>query len=197
MKFIAHRINQNHLLEGFSTDIGAEIDVRVWQDELILAHDPFQFGEELETYLKNYNHSTLIINVKCERIEDKILELLKKYQINDFFFLDSSIPMIYKLSNEKNTNIAVRLSELEPMEQVQKFEGRVNWVWVDCFSQFILTKEVEAEIHKMGFKICLVCPSLQGRPQDIQNHISTIKSQKILIDAVCSKIDYFDQWMKP
>ncbi len=195
MKFIAHRINQKHLLQDVSNDIGAEIDVRAWKDKLILAHEPYVFGEELESFLKQYKHSTLILNIKCERIEYKILELLNQYNIDDYIFLDSSIPMINKLSYDNVSNIAVRLSELEPMEQVRKFAGRVKWVWVDCFSHFVLTKEVETEIHQMGFKICLVCPSLQGRPQDIESHLSIINAQKIEIDAVCSKIDHYDQWI--
>ncbi len=195
MKFIAHRLNQHHLLDSLPKELGVEVDIRVWQDELILAHDPYQFGEELESFLKVYQHSTLIFNIKCEQVEYKILELVKKYQITDYFFLDSSIPMINKLSSNYSDHLAVRLSELEPIEQLRLFVNKASWVWVDCFSQFILTKEMESEIHKMGFKICLVCPSLQARPQDIQNHISTIKSQKILIDAVCSKIDHYDQWI--
>ncbi|PIP89159.1 MAG: hypothetical protein COW01_00275 [Bdellovibrionales bacterium CG12_big_fil_rev_8_21_14_0_65_38_15] len=196
MKFIAHRINQSHHLEKVDHKLGVEVDVRVWQDELILAHDPFQFGEKLETFLKNYHHSTLIFNIKCEQIEPKVIELAKKYSINDYFFLDSSIPMINKLTKANIDQFAIRLSELEPIEQLHSFSGKAQWVWVDCFTRFILTREMEQEIHKMGFKVCLVCPSLQGRSHEIEQYISMIKSQKIKVDAVCSKIEFYDQWMK-
>lgn len=195
MKFIAHRLNQHHLLDSLPKELGVEVDVRVWQDELILAHDPYQFGEELESFLKAYQHSTLIFNIKCEQVEYKILELVNKYQITDYFFLDSSIPMINKLCHENSRHLAIRLSELEPIEQLRLFKNRAGWVWVDCFTQLILTKKLEEEIHKLGFKICLVCPSLQGRPQDIGEHISIIRSQEISIDAVCSKIDHYNQWI--
>lgn len=36
----------------------------------------------------------MILNVKSERIEHKILELLRKYNIKDYFFLDFTFPMI-------------------------------------------------------------------------------------------------------
>ena len=55
----------------------------------------------------------MILNIKSERIEYKVLNLLQKYNINNYFFLDSSFPMIYQLSEEGEKNIAVRYSEFE------------------------------------------------------------------------------------
>lgn len=188
-------MNQQHHLENIPKSVGAEIDVRVWQDELVLAHEPFKIGEDIENYLKNYAHSTLIFNIKCEQIEYRILELVQKYQITDYFFLDSSIPMMNKLADKYSDHLAVRFSEFEPIEQLRLFSSRAKWVWVDCFNRFILTQDHTVEMKKLGFKICLVCPSLQGRPQDIQSHIDKIKSEKIQIDAVCSKLDYQSLWL--
>ena len=98
MQYIAHRVNQLEQLRELPTEYGAEIDLRDRAERLILQHDPFADGEDAEPFFANYKHGTLILNVKSERIEYRVLELLKKYSITDYFFLDSSLPMIVKLS---------------------------------------------------------------------------------------------------
>lgn len=198
MEFIAHRINTTKELQNIPKDCGVEIDIRPWaDDDLILAHDPWTKGEKLEDFLKVYEHGTLILNIKSERIEHKVSELITKYQIRDYFFLDSSLPMINMLAHKGiENNMAIRLSEIESIEGIIPHKGRVKWVWVDCFTKFILTKELEEKIHQMGFKICLVSPELQGREEDIEKHIDSIKQAKLKIDAVCSKIKHKNTWLK-
>lgn len=195
MEYIAHRINTSKELKCISTDFGVEIDIRGWGEKLILQHDPFIVGEELNEYFKNYNHGTLILNVKCERLEIKILELLKKYKIKKYFFLDSTIPMINALTkHHKISKIAVRFSELESFENLKKFSGKVEWVWVDCFDNFILTKKLQEEIHGLGYKICIVSPELQGRQDDINIYRDYIYSNNIEIDAICTKVYNIPLW---
>ncbi|MCW7472079.1 PI-PLC domain-containing protein [Leptospira levettii] len=194
-KFIAHRINSSSGLLEIPEDVGVEIDLRDFGDKLILAHDPFIEGEDFEKYLSQYKQTgTLILNVKSERIEYKILEILKKYDITNYFFLDSSFPMIYKLANEGEANIAIRFSEFEGMDTIRNMAGKVKWVWVDCFSEFPLNKEIEIEIHSLGYSLCLVSPELQGRDYDIEKYSNYIKQKGIKIDAICSKIYNRDRW---
>ena len=69
-----------------------------------------------EEYLKHYDHGTMILNIKSERIEFRVLELLKKYKVEKYFFLDSSFPMIYLLSEQGEKNIALRFSEFEGLD---------------------------------------------------------------------------------
>ena len=198
MKFYAHRINTINELSKISSSDGVEIDLRAYKDEIILAHDPFMMGESFENFLEHYGHSGLILNVKSERIEFKVLELLKKYQIKDYFFLDSSIPMSNLLFNKAGeTNIAVRFSELEPLEGILPFAHKAKWVWVDCFTKFILTKEIEEKIHELGFKICLVSPELQGREEDIEKYVKTVNANGLCIDAICTKIRNKEKWLSP
>ena len=197
MEFIAHRINSKEELANIPKDCGIELDVRPWGNDLIMEHDPFVNAQSLEELLKEYNHGTLIFNIKSERVEYKVLELVKKYHIKDYFFLDSSLPMINLIAHkEGNPNMAIRFSELEPIESLIPHQGKVKWVWVDCFTKFILTKEIEEKIHQMGFKICIVSPELQGRADDLVEHKKIISDQNIKIDAVCSKIYNKETWLK-
>ena len=89
MEFIAHRVNTIEELKKVPKEYGVELDLRDFGERLILQHDPFMDGEDFEKYLKYYNHGTMILNIKSERIEHKVLELIKKYNIQNYFFLDS------------------------------------------------------------------------------------------------------------
>ena len=113
-QFICHRINTFKELNKIDKQFGVEIDIRDdhKSGKLILAHDPFLEGDSFEEYLKNYKNNTLILNIKSERVELECLNLLEKYNIKNYFFLDSSFPMIYLLNKGyKNNNIACRFSE--------------------------------------------------------------------------------------
>ena len=98
MIFVAHRINTIEELKKIDKEYGIEIDIRDYGNKLILKHDPFininENNEELEEFLKYYQHRFIILNIKSERIEYKVLELMRKYNITDYFFLDSPFPMI-------------------------------------------------------------------------------------------------------
>jgi len=86
MEYIAHRINTIEGLKKLPNEYGVELDLRDFGNRLILQHDPFKDGEDFEKYLKYYNHGTMILNIKSERIEFQVLELIKKYNIKKYFF---------------------------------------------------------------------------------------------------------------
>ena len=135
MKFIAHRINTVKELINIPTKFGIEIDLRDYKGEIILNHEPFEKGDFLEDFLSNYQHNTLILNIKSESIEYKILDLLKKYNIINYFFLDSSFPMIFKFMEMKIKDFAIRVSEFEDINTAVRCAGLSNWVWIDCLTK--------------------------------------------------------------
>lgn len=194
MEYIAHRINTIKELIKLPSKYGVELDVRDCGKDLVIVHNPFEEGENFEEYLKNYHHGTMIINVKSERIEYKITELLEKYSIKEYFFLDSSIPMIYLLSNNGNKNSAVRFSEIEPVELALAMKGRAKWVWVDCFSELPINQNNYNLLKVAGFKLCLVSPELQGQPEKISKYKKYLKDNNIVFDAICTKSYNIDLW---
>ena len=195
MEFIAHRINKKEELEKVSREYGVEIDLRDNIDGTIyINHDPFVLGENFENYLKEYNHGTMILNIKSERIELKILELLKKYNIKNYFFLDSSFPMIKLLSDKGEKNIALRYSEYEGLDTLEKMQGKVDWVWVDWFTKLPIDNKIYRKIKDMGYKLCLVSPELQGQPEKIELYAKQIKGEKIEFDAICTKEYNMKRW---
>ena len=188
MQYICHRVNKAVDLAGMPAAFGAEIDLRDGLDgRIYLEHDPFTPGEDFQTYLRSYHHGTLILNVKSERIEERALELVKEAGVKDYFFLDSSFPMIHLLAGKGITDVALRFSEWEGLDTIRNMAGRVKWVWADCFTRCVLTAENTAELKAMQYQICIVSPELQGRAQDIEVHAQYLKSQGIEPDAICTK----------
>ena len=194
MEFIAHRINTIKELKKVPKEYGVEVDLRDFGDRLILQHDPFKDGEDFEKYLKHYNHGTIILNIKSERIEFRVLDLLIKYKVKDYFFLDCSFPMIYLLSEQGEKNIALRFSEFEGLDTIINMKDKVKWVWVDCFNSFPLNDEAYKIIKDNKLKICIVSPELLGRGNEIKSYIDIIQNRGFIIDAVCSKISNYIYW---
>ena len=92
-----------------------------------------------------------------------------------------------------NKRIAIRYSEIEPIEEVMLFENRCSWVWVDIFTKLPLDKKVYDYLSRY-FKICLVCPERLGRPEDIPKYIEQMKKDDIKIDAIMTSKKYTSQW---
>lgn len=195
MEYIAHRINTLAQLRQLPEEYGAELDLR---DDLTgriyIQHHPFEDGEDFEDYLKEYHHGTMILNVKSERIEHRVLELLEKYCIENFFFLDSSFPMIKLLSDMDEHRLAVRYSEYEGMDTLEAMAGKADWVWVDTFSRLPLDSNSFLHIRQLGYRLCLVSPELQGQQEKIRLYQEQMISEKLQFDAICSNIDNIHRW---
>lgn len=190
--YVSHRINTIEELRATPKEYGVEVDIRDFGKNLVLQHDPYKSGELFETYLRYYDHSFIILNIKSEGIELKILELLNKFHIDNYFFLDSSFPMIYKLL-KWNVNVAIRLSEFEGMDTLRRL-NRPVFVWVDCFENFPLSMWDFTEIVNMGMQICYVSPELQNRPEDILKYKKFILDNKMIPSMICCKENNIKEW---
>lgn len=197
MEFISHRVNTINDLKNTPIEFGVELDLRDNIDgSIYINHDPFVVGENFEDYLREYKHGTMILNIKSERIEYKVLDLLKKYNIEKYFFLDSSFPMIKALTDQGELNIALRYSEYEGIDTIKLMSGRAKWVWVDCFNSFPLEEDTYLKLKNMGYKLCFVSPELQGQPEKIEEYAGNIKKKNINFDAICTKLYNIDGWKK-
>lgn len=196
MEYIAHRINTIEELKQIPKEYGVELDLRDYGERLILQHDPFKDGEDFEEYLKHYDHGTMILNIKSERIEHKVLELIQKYNIKKYFFLDSSFPMIYLLSKSGEENIALRFSEFEGIDTILNMTGKVKWIWVDCFSKLPITAQNYKLLKEHGFKFCLVSPELQAQNEKLETYKQYLQDEGIAFDAICTKIYNIQKWNK-
>lgn len=204
MHIISHRVNTIKDLSHVDYTHGIEIDIRYHDNDLILYHDPFhtkddapeKFEDLLAEYVKNHT-GTIILNIKTEGVESRCISLMNKYNYTNWFFLDLSMPYFVIYSNKAASkeiegftpdNLAVRFSEFEPIEYALSFEGKVRWVWVDCFTKMPLTQDNAQKLKDANFKLCLVAPELQkhdiDRAVEFQN---ILQNNNIKLDAVCTK----------
>lgn len=195
MEYIAHRINNVGELKMLPEEYGVELDLRDGLDgRIYIEHNPFMGGEDFEEYLKEYHHSILILNIKSERIEHEVIILLEKYNIKQYFFLDSSFPMIKLLSDIGEKNVALRYSEFEGMDIIRNMAGKVDWIWVDCFTRLPIDNATYNEIKTLGYKICLVSPELQGQDEKIEEYAQQLINEFIQADAICTKKYNIQRW---
>lgn len=186
---ISHRINflDSDISKTIFNDVdGIEFDIRSSGGDIIVQHDPFVKGQLFSDFLSFCPPDKLyIVNIKSEGIERVAIQHLEEHTIHNFFLLDCSIPMMVRLGKEGERRMAVRFSEYESIDTVVKMAPFVSWVWVDVFSQFPLTKEIEEQIHALGLLICVVSPELQG--QSDKRMIYKQMMENMTIDAICTK----------
>ena len=197
-QFICHRINNSKDLDKIDNIFGIELDIRDCHNtgEIILAHDPFSDGELFDKYLEKYNHNTLILNIKSERTELECLKLMEKYNIINYFFLDSSFPMINLLNKKySNNNFASRFSEYECLEFTENIKDLIKWIWIDCFTIMPLNSEIYSRIKKLDKKICIVSPELQGQEEKISLYRQQLFDNNIIPNAICCKEYNIYEWI--
>lgn len=165
--------------------LGIEFDVREGTFAPVVAHDPWTSAVPLSTFLDACHHAFYIVNIKCEGIEPEVLRQLRLRKLEDFFLLDCSFPSLVRLSAQGERRLAVRVSEFESIETARSLRGRVDWIWVDCFTRLPLLAETCDALRAEGFKLCLVSPELQGQPERRMSYWAALKDH---VDAVCTKV---------
>lgn len=188
MIIVRHRRNTLEELRATPQDLGIELDLRSRGEELIIHHDAFVDGERFEDWLDGYRHGLLILNVKEEGLEDRLIALMRERGIEDYFFLDQSFPFLVRTARRGESRCAVRVSEFESIDTALSLAGQINWVWVDCFTRFPLDGAQARRLQDAGFKLCLVSPELQGRSStEIAELRALLAREGIAAEAVCTK----------
>jgi hypothetical protein len=184
---IRHRVNTARELRSVPAKYGVEIDLRVSEGEIVLAHDPFTPGESFESWLEDFFHGTLILNVKEDGLERYISEILKSKGIDDYFFLDQPFPTLRKSALE-NHPVALRLSENENPIEIGSLD--IKWIWLDSFSgNWNYLAKHAVWLQSGEFRLCIVSPELQGRSLETESSVivENFKNANLKIDAVCTK----------
>ncbi len=188
MEIIAHRRNTIGELNETDISYGVEVDIRSFGDRLIIHHDPYVGGESFEQWIEHYRHGTLILNVKEEGLESRLLDIMRARGISDFFFLDQSFPFLMRTARGGERRCAVRVSEYEAIDTALAVAGMIDWVWIDCFTRFPLDQAGVARLMASGLKTCLVSPELQGRDAgEIAEMRALVAQLGLRPDAVCTK----------
>ncbi len=167
MQFIKHRVNQIAQLRSVDKRWGVEIDLRAdsrREGELVLQHDPWKQGDDFSIWLQEFSkrgiNGPVVLNVKEDGLEDRIIELCKGAGVQNYFFLDTQLPTLVKRHFTKGeTHFCARNSLFEPLDHCQKMAPLCDWVWVDFLRGRVPPEEEVTELQK-SFRVCLVSPEL-------------------------------------
>ena len=189
MLIIHHRRNNIELINKTPLNFGVEIDIRTYKNELIVNHEPYSNGIKLRELLEFYNHKFLILNTKEEGLESKLLKMMHEFNIKSFFFLDQSFPFLVKTLLTGEKRCAIRVSEYESVKTPLSLCGLAEWIWIDVFNKFPISRRDYINLKDAGFKLCLVSPELQKHSFDkVMDIKKFLKDRNIVIDAVCTKV---------
>ena len=195
MEIVIHRVNKVKNLMEIPKNYGCELDIRAQGSKLILHHDPYANGDFLDDYLDAYQHGLLVLNIKEAGIESDVLNAVRSRGIDRYFLLDVEFPYIYRASRAGERAIAIRYSEDEPIELVNHYASKVDWVWIDTNTILPLNSEI---VHQLkGMNTCLVCPERWGRPDDILAYRQKMKALDFMPTAVMTHKDLVHKWEEP
>lgn len=192
MEIITHKINSIKLLKKIPKKYGVEVDLRTNGSKIILNHEPSSGGDTFKNYLENYNHGTLILNIKEAGIEEEVLSLVIKNKIKSYFLLDVEMPFLFDIAKKRKRKIAVRFSEFESIETVKNFKKRAEWIWIDTVTKLPIYKQNISIIKK--FKSCIVCPERWGRKKDIKKYKKKLDQLNFIPDAVMTSFSCIKLW---
>tara|TARA_X000001036_G_scaffold436152_1_gene478745 strand:+ start:189 stop:785 length:597 start_codon:yes stop_codon:yes gene_type:complete len=187
MIIIRHRVNTSKELKKVSKNFGVEIDLRSNNKDIYLHHDPFKKGELFKNWIKSFKHKIIVLNVKEEGLEKKIINILSFNKKIKYFFHDQTFSTLLK--NMSHTNVSIRYSEYEELKNKKKLFKKIKWIWIDHFTKFTLDKKFYKFLKKNKTKIAIVSPELVNirHVSKIKKLIKILKSRKYNIDAVCTK----------
>ena len=182
---IWHRVNTIEELEKIDNlDDGVEIDVRsIHGKALYLSHDITDSGELFENWLDHYKlNGTLVVNIKEEGLEERIINALDRHGITNYMFLDEPFWFLLKSSRKfNNKNFAIRASKFESIDTAMMSKSLSNWVWYDYFDDYINPEDIKILIES-GFKVIMPSHELVGssRPFD-----DILEKKKIVLYGIC------------
>ena len=144
---------------------GFESDIRDFNGELVISHnianETCQKAEEVFSWPAEFDDRyCFAINIKADGLKEKLAELLKKYDVRNYFTFDMSVPQMVEYA-EVGIKYFTRQSEIETTPILYENAGGV---WADGFWS---TDWINEELLKNHIKnektVCIVSPELHKR----------------------------------
>lgn len=199
MKILAHRgywntIVKNNsyeaLIKALDYGFGFESDIRDYCGKLVISHDianeESYLAENIFEKLSEHNDKyCFAINIKSDGLKKLLIDSLKKYNIENYFTFDMSVPQMIEY-REKGLKYFTRQSEYE--KELILYED-ADGVWIDAFvEESWITEELLNYHLKNGKKVCIVSPDLHKR--EYLSFWSKLKSYKVDFNNVILCTDF-------
>src|SRR5579862_9336895 len=141
MQILSHRGLWNDLGErntmasferSFRAGFGTETDVRDWNGELVISHDPptsreITFNDFLALHASIDPYLPLAINIKADGLHDLLSETIARHRLANYFLFDHSVPDL-RVAIQKGLRCFTRWSEVE---REPPFYEVCAGVWID------------------------------------------------------------------
>lgn len=166
-------------LRALNKGYGIETDVRDYQGQAIISHDPYVPSSEqthpftLDDFLTLYNQSgstaPLALNIKADGLQSLCREALNRHTIDTrrVFFFDMSLPDSLGYLKQ-SLPCYTRYSD---EEQAPLFLDRAAGVWVDGFYKDPTAIPTLETLCHLDRPLCFVSPELHGRPHQDAWHL--------------------------
>ena len=160
----SERNNMVAFERSFTHKIGIETDIRDYKGKLVISHDiPDEFSITLDCFFgiyKKYGAGLpLALNIKSDGLYQKLGRYIQKYNLENYFVFDMSIPDTVKYV-EHNLKVYTRVSEYE---KVPSFYKQSEGVWMDEFYEHWINFESISQHVINNKKVCIVSPELHNR----------------------------------
>lgn len=173
MIFLSHRglwktRNEQNTLRAFNwaweSGFGIETDIRDALGTLVISHDPpverCVLVEDFFAFYQAREYQVpLALNIKADGLQKPLKELLQKYEIENYFVFDMSVPEALEYLSE-DFKVFTRQSEYECRPA---FYPEAQGVWIDYFLTDWVGEETLVYHLWYGKQVCLVSPELHGR----------------------------------
>jgi len=175
-----------------------EIDIRFYENSLVVTHDPGNGVPFIDFMKKLSSDVDIIINSKESGIEEKIIDIMKKFS-NKYYFLDSQIPDIIRISKsnpEISNKFILRISEYEIITTKLMNLVKPEYVWLD-YSDWNNLKPYDELLYialtHQEQKVILVSPELYGESQELTKIIveKVNKVMKPINLSICTDLPSF------
>ncbi len=189
MKIIAHRglwgnktapNTHRALTSALERGFGVETDIRDYQGDLVISHDIADSSSmKLEYFFSLYASQSstqiLALNIKADGLQQKLIDLLVKYRLNNYFVFDMSLPeQLRYIAHKPSFRVFTRQSEYETEPYLYDLAAGV---WLDAFKSDWISHSILAAHLAKGKLISLVSPELHSR--DFRHAWTTYKSFEI------------------
>lgn len=152
---------------SFDLGFGTETDIRDLDGTLVISHDaPKRSSQGLLTvedffmlYKENGKNLPLALNIKSDGLQSALIDLIKEYDILNYFVFDMSIPdTIGYIKN--GIKFFTRQSEYEIDPALIDYS---DGIWMDEFLGHWINEKVINTHLANNRKVCLVSPELHKR----------------------------------
>ena len=176
---------------SFSLGLGTETDIRDYKGELVISHDIaddscVSVEKFFEIYKSFNNELPLAVNIKADGLQQKLKELIEKFEIKNYFVFDMSVPDGLQYL-KYGFNVFTRQSEYE---KEPSFYDKAEGVWLDEFHTHWIDENTIKFHLSNNKKICIVSPDLHKRDYKIEwQHYKEIE-KKLGINNIMICTDY-------